>query len=72
LENIEEFLNERDGPEHEFLDSELEMARKKFYKERDAVMEVLALSTCSTDRGFYSVPEDWEWENPTRFMPFVL
>ena len=71
LKNIEEFLYERDGPEHEFLDSELEMSRRKFRKECDALLEILSLNTWSTERGFQSVPQEWEWENPKRFKDTV-
>jgi hypothetical protein len=66
LKDIEFFLNRRDGPEHEFLDSELEMARKRFHKKCDALMEVLSLNTWRTEQGFQSVPDEWEWENPKR------
>jgi hypothetical protein len=71
LENIEVFLYERDGPEHEFLDSELEMAQKKFRKECNALMEVLSMNTWRTEQGFQSVPQEWEWEQPQRFKDTV-
>jgi hypothetical protein len=71
LHDIRFFLNERNGPEHEFLDSELEIARKKFDKECEALMHVIALNTFYKHEGLYSVPEEWEWENPSRFRDTV-
>jgi hypothetical protein len=71
LENLEVFLRNRDGPEHEFLDPDLEMARGKFRKELDTALEILALNTFVTEKGFQSVPQDWEWENPKRFKDTV-
>jgi hypothetical protein len=71
LESLDVFLRKRDGPEHEFLDPDLEMARGKFRKELDTALEILALSTFVTERGFQSVPQDWEWENPKLFKDTV-
>jgi hypothetical protein len=71
LRNIKAFFYDRDGPEHEFLDSKLEMARRKFRDECDSLLEVLAMNTWSTEKGFYTVPPEWEWENPKRFEDTV-
>jgi hypothetical protein len=66
LKDIEVFFYDRDGPEHEFLDSELEMARRKLHKECDTLLDMLAMNTWRTEKGFQSVPDEWEWENPKR------
>jgi hypothetical protein len=71
LENIEFFLSRRVGPEHEFLDSELETARRKFHKECQAFMGVLSLNVYRTEKGFYSVPNEWKWEYPKRLKDTV-
>jgi hypothetical protein len=67
LKDIEVFFYDRAGPEHEFLDSELEMARGKLHKECGALLDVLSLNTWTTEKGFQSIPQEWEWENPTRW-----
>lgn len=66
LKDIEVFFYDRDGPEHEFLDSELEAARRKLHKECDALLDMLSMNTWRTEKGFQSVPDEWEWENPKR------
>jgi hypothetical protein len=71
LENIEDFLDKRDGPEHEFLDPELEMSRRKFRNECEALLDFLSMNTWGTEKGFQSVPKEWHWEKPERWKETV-
>lgn len=68
LEQIETFFHERNGPEHEFLDSELEEARQNFRTCCGTALSAIAVNTFPTDTpGWQSLPEDWEFEFPKRF-----
>ena len=67
LKDIEDFYSERDGPDHEFLDPELEVSRQKF---RESCMEFLALVATQTwslrDEDWQAIPAEWKTEQPER------
>lgn len=72
LEEIETFYHDRNGSDHEFLDVELEAARKKFWQSCHTFLGAIALNTFPTNHeGRQSVPEDWEDEAPQRFQKAV-
>lgn len=72
LSDIERFNNERNGPDCEFLDPELEKARSDFRKSCHAFLVLLVLNTFPTHSdNRQSVPSDWEIENPKRFNKAV-
>lgn len=68
ISDIERFFHDRNGPDHEFLDPELEAARKRFRLAGKAFLVAIATYTFPTSNpGRQSVPEDWESEQPGRF-----
>lgn len=72
LGDIERFLQDRDGPDHEFLDAELETARKKFRQSCQALLVSLATYTFPTNHeDRQSVPQEWEIDAPERFIRAV-
>lgn len=73
LEDIEVFSYDRDGPEHEFLDQELEAARKKFRESCRTLLNALAVNTfcCSTNVRRSAIPDEWEIDDPKRFKKAV-
>jgi hypothetical protein len=71
LEDIERFDTDRRGPDHEFLDPVLEAARKNFQRSCRVLLVSLATDTFPTDRGWQTVPGEWEYEDPERFNRVV-
>lgn len=71
LKDIERFIHEYDGPEHEFLDTELEAARQTFRENCEGFLHSLAMNTFPLGNGRQSVPEDWEMDDPKRFHDTV-
>jgi hypothetical protein len=72
LEDIEAFFYERNGPDQEFLDPELESARQKFRENCQALLCALATHTFPTNNeDRQAVPDDWEIEAPERFSRAV-
>ena len=72
LDDISAFLYDHDGPEHEFLNPELEIARQKFKESCDDLLGALAINTWPThNKGYYSIPPEWESEDPKRFNEVV-
>jgi hypothetical protein len=71
LEGIERFIM-RKGPEHEFIDSELEALRKSFYDSCKVIIGLLARYTHPVGSGNrQSIPEDWEIDLPEQFEKAV-
>ena len=69
VEDIEDFYYDRNGPDHEFLDPELEAARQKFRENCNQFLTLVATHTWSLHGGdWHSVPEEWE---PERFRRAV-
>jgi hypothetical protein len=72
LEDIEAFFHDRNGPDHEFLDPELEATRQKFRESCQGLLVALATNTFPTNsEGRQAVPDDWETEAPERFNRVV-
>ncbi len=73
LNDIERFLRERDGPDYEFLDPELETVRNTLQKNCRGLLNALAINThpthIQTDRN--AVPGNWKIEAPERFGRIV-
>jgi hypothetical protein len=69
LDDIDFFFNDRNGPDYEFLDPELETVRQKFRGACEALLSVLATQTFPTNNpDWQSVPDDWaEGKDPKRF-----
>jgi hypothetical protein len=68
IEDIERFLHERSGPDHEFLDSELESARQRFRNSCLAFDSAVGTETQPTNTlGCFAIPSDWEFDNPKRY-----
>lgn len=71
LDGIERFIG-RKGPEHEFIDAELETLRKKFYDAGKKLIVLLATETFPVGNGNrQTISEDWEDEQPDRFKRVV-
>jgi hypothetical protein len=72
LEEINVFFYDRNGPDHEFLDPELEAARQKFRERCREFLLALAEDTFPA-RGphSYAVPDEWEITDPQRFRHAV-
>lgn len=72
LEDIERFVEDRNGPDHEFLDLELEAARQRFRENCRALLVALATNTFpTTNQDRQAVPPEWEIEAPERFNSAV-
>lgn len=71
--DIRRFVRDRRGPEHEFVDSELETLRKDLMNKCNSFLSCLGENTWSVKlrEGFQSVPEEWRWEQPERFKIVV-
>jgi hypothetical protein len=71
--DIRRFLADCGGPEHEFIDSELEVLRKDLMTKCSSFLSCLGGNTWSVEfrEGFKSVPEEWRWEQPERFKTVV-
>lgn len=69
LENIETFYYDRNGPDHEFLDPELEAVRQKLRGACKALLSAVATQTFPTNNpDWQAVPDDWaEGKDPERF-----
>ena len=67
LDNIETFLYDCSGPDHEFLGPELEASRQKFCENCKTFLLVVATQTYSTSGGYQAVPDNWVDDYPERF-----
>lgn len=67
LNDFLHFLHDWDDPEHEFLDPELETARKTLSAHVEAYVLLLNTETFSLGGGMQTVPPEWEHEQPERF-----
>lgn len=68
LEDLEAFYISRGGPDHEFIDAELEAARQKFRQSSRRLDIAIGTYTYPTNNeGRQSVPADWEIDNPESF-----
>jgi hypothetical protein len=68
LKDIEAFTERRKGPEHEFLDPELEEARHRFMAECDLLLRALAHRTFPTGSdNIQAIPREWRYENAELF-----
>lgn len=71
LDGIERVIV-RKGPEHEFIDAELEKLRKSFYDASKKLVGLLATETFPVGNGSrQAIPEDWQFEQPDRFKKAV-
>jgi hypothetical protein len=67
LDGIQQALA-RNGPEHEFLDTDLEQLRATFRAACHAFMKYAAVNTFVVGiSGRQGIPEEWEREQPERF-----
>jgi hypothetical protein len=69
LDPLQELADPNRGPEHEFVDQELEALRASFTITTRNFLEMIARHTFPVrdQTGWNSVPEDWEEDNPSRF-----
>lgn len=73
LEDIERFACDRGGPEHEFLDAELESARVALRERCIAFLGTLVGNAFPTNNANREgVPSEWEDEQPERFKQAVM
>jgi hypothetical protein len=71
LDGVQECLLQA-GPEHEFLDVDLEQLREKFRMASHTFMKYTAANTFVVGTGGrQGVPEDWEVQQPERFKETV-
>jgi len=71
IDIIREFLALSGNPELEFLDIDLEGFRQKLIEVAGKFSWSIATNTFLVNREFYSVPEEWETEQPERFESVV-
>jgi len=72
LNDIDRFYYEWNDAEHEFLDKKLEIIKKNLYKEVSLLENLIAVNTFPThNRGWSTVPPEWEEEDPERFNTVV-
>jgi hypothetical protein len=73
LDNLRRFYYDYGGPEHEFLNSELESSRRELREAIRQLLSTLASKTFSADAGanFVGVPSEWEYEAPERYREAV-
>jgi hypothetical protein len=67
-------LNEwadKQGPENEFIDAELEALRKAFHSAATEFISTLGTETFPLGNSRSSVPQDWEIDEPERFHRLV-
>jgi hypothetical protein len=68
LDDIDAFFHDRNGPDHEFLDSELEAARQEFRKSCKSLFAAFLKHIFPTNTpGWVSVPDEWEAKDRERF-----
>ena len=72
LDDIETFLYDRNGPDYEFIDPELEATRQIFCESCNTFLLAVATHTfTTTNPDWRAVPDDWEDPNPERFANAV-
>jgi hypothetical protein len=75
LRDIYSFVQYRDGPEHEFLDSTLEQQRQKFRAACQSFVNAIAEHTfqiqARIETPYCEVPKDWREEKPDLFRSAV-
>lgn len=68
LEDIERFAYDCGGPDHEFLDADIESARMEFRERCVAFLGTLARHSFTTnDEDREGVPTEWAYESPEGF-----
>lgn len=70
LDDLHRYVAERGGPDHEFLDSELEAIRRKFLESCESFLHVLgrtAEMVGSSGIIYRGVPAEWKHEAPENF-----
>ena len=70
LRGLEAFTQQK-GPEHEFIDAELEALRNAFHSAATKFLWLLATETFSLGNGRSGIPQDWESQQPERFQRVV-
>jgi hypothetical protein len=67
------FYTRKDGPEHEFLDPDLERLRQELLNSINALLRALSHHTfyLKGSNAHASVPEEWDTEQPDRFKKAV-
>ena len=72
LDEIKAFVHGCNGPDYEFLDPELETARKRFWNTGTALLSALGKNTFPAHgEGRQYVPPEWREEQPERFKHAV-
>jgi hypothetical protein len=73
LQPINLFIHERNGPEHEFLDQEIENLRQTFRANCIRFKTDLAADSFPLERPgtFSRVPSEWRVEQPERFQEVI-
>ena len=71
LLDLSRFLNEWDDAEHEFIDPEVDAARRLLYSRIQSYLSLVSVETFPLDAGTISVPQEWEHEQPDRFERVV-
>jgi hypothetical protein len=73
MNSIRQFVALCAGPEHEFLDAELEKKRRKFWKHCQTLLRVLGLRTfvIPPEGELRAVPAEWRFEKPPLFKAAV-
>jgi len=69
IAELEKFGDDRGGPEHEFLDEELESQRREFQKKLLAFLRHIGHHTYRINHNIdrLEVPGEWEINDPSRF-----
>jgi len=64
LADIQRLLREKHGPEHEFLDADLEVARLHFHDDCRKFLRVLTTYTFPGPGDKHSIPKEWREQKP--------
>jgi hypothetical protein len=71
LDPIETFVADRQGPDYEFLDTDLEAARRAFLEICETLIHRLSGNVYNLGNGFIGVPPEWAHEQPARYNAAV-
>ena len=71
LEALDQFCFFWRRPEYEFADSDIESIRAQLYELMKSFSELISCNTFPVGNGEFSVPDEWEIEQPERFNDVV-
>lgn len=67
LDKIKEFEHNWVGPEHEFIDQELEAKKKKLHEKVSSFMNAIRKYTFTEGNGWQRIPKEWRFEKEKQY-----